>query len=190
MKTRACDFITLYENLSGRVLELLNIDENILELAQIQGKDKSSLRKVLLAPNYPLHKMISTDILVIPWGVRPNVWAPPFADGNLGPHIWIGTPSGNIKLIWDGTKFSSETLSIEIINDEWCMTGEIEHCFTSCNIFCSQEFPSGYKFLKSTGPNAYFEITKINEHQDEQGRTSFYTLLVELLDQKNVIVQE
>jgi len=190
MKTRACDFIPLYDNICGRILDLKNIDENILEGIYLQGKDKSSLRKVILAPNYTLHKIVSTDLLIIPWGVRPNVWAPPFAQGNLGPHIWIGTPDGNVKLIWDGNKFASETLNIQITDDEWCMTGEIEHCFNTCNVFCSQEFPEGYSFLKSTGPNAYFEITQINEQQDDQGRTAFYTILVEMLDQKNVIVQE
>jgi len=190
MKTRACDFITLYENICGRVLALKNIDENILEALYLEGKDKSSLRKVILAPNFQLHKIVSSDLLVIPWGIRPNVWTPPFAANSLGPHIWIKTPSGNIKLKWDGSKFASDTLNIEIIDGEWCMTGEIEHCFETCNIFCYQEFPDGYSFLKSSGPNAYFEITKIDEHQDIEGRTAFYTILVELIDQKGIIIQE
>jgi hypothetical protein len=180
----------LYDNLCGRILALKNIDENILEVIELQGKDKASLRKVILAPNFPLHKMVSTDFLVIPWGIRPNVWAPPFAPGNLGPYIWVETPTGNVKLAWDGDKFASETLNIEVVGDEWCLTGEVTSCFNTCNIECNQGFPEGYSFLKTTGPNAYFEITKIDEHQDGQGRTSFYTLLVELIDQKNVIVQE
>lgn len=190
MKVRSCDFIELYSKLPGRVSKLSNLDENKLGEIDAQGKGKAGLRKVLLSPNYPLSKVVSGDLLCIPWGVRPNTWTPPFAPTGTGPAIWVDTPTGEQKLTWDGEKFVGATITIELVDDEWCMTGEVDHCFGVSTTFVCQEFPTGYSFLKTTGPNSYFEIINFDAEEDDKCRISHYTLTVERLDQRGVIVQE
>lgn len=190
IKRKKCDFIELYSNLCGRVQQLRVIDENVLEEIYPQGHDKSGLRRVIIVPDFPLNKITSSDILVIPWGVRPNTWTPPFATDGLGPQIWISTPTGNLRLSWDGNSFASDRITLNIEENTWCFSGEIDHCFESCGNFCSDPFPEGYSFLKTTGPNALFEITLIDPHEDHLGRIAYYKLLVEHLDQNKVILTE
>lgn len=191
MKIRSCDFIELYSNISGRVSKLENIEENRFQKIPAQGQQKAGLRKVLLTPRYPLSKIVSGDLLCIPWGVRPNTWEPPFTPAGTGPILWIRTPNGDEKLIWDGiSKYVGDSICLSLVDNNWCITGEVEYCFSEYNNFVCQEFPEGYSYLKSTGPFVYFEIVRIDSEEDENCQLSHYTLLVERLDQKGIIVQE
>ena len=171
-------------------MNLRNIDENILEMTEAQGYDKSGLRKAVIVPDFPLTKMTTSDILVIPWGVRPNTWSPPLALDGMGPRVWIETPNGNVRLDWDGNRFVSETLILDVEGNNLLFSGESDFEIESCGSLCNDQFPEGYRFLKTTGPNALFEITKMDPQEDLHGRLSHYSLLIESLDQKNVILTE
>ena len=190
MKVRACDFIDLYQNLCGRVLKLTSAEENRIEEIDAEGQNKSGLRKVIISPNYPLNKMTSGDLLCIPWGVRPNTWVPPNAPTGTGPKVWVNTPSGPQCLTWNGSAFSSDNLAIDLSEDGWCISGEIDYCFGVDTTFVCQKFPVGYSFMRTSGPLAYFQIVRLDAEEDEKCRLSHYTLLVERLDQKGIIVQE
>lgn len=182
-------WITLYENLSGRVLPLRRIDPNDLREPIHQGEVKLGERQVVLTPNYPLTKLKSGDFLGIPWGVRPNTWTPPNVPKGTGPFILIDTPSGNQYLQWDGEKFVGNTITI-LLDGVWKIDGEIEYDFSSDSSFAYQTFPSGYKFKRATGHLANFKIIRIDEHQDNLGRIGFYTLSVEKYDTEGVHLVE
>ena len=114
-----CGQTILYSGLSGRVLHLKDRwQENLLRELYVQGKDKAGIRKVMLTITYPLSKMTSTDYLVIPWGVKPNTFTSPKAPSNVGPYIFLETPSGIVKLVWNGSKYVSQDISLEVEDDE------------------------------------------------------------------------
>lgn len=189
MKLSSCTFIDLYSNLCGRVMPLRKIEENQYGELKTQGEDKAGERKVIITPNCPLEKIISGDVLVIPWGIRPNTWSPPQTPDNMGQALWIKTPTGEKLLKWNNTEYHSDTLTLSKATGSWCFSGEVSHCFTGDNFIC-QTFPSGYNYLRATGPNASFKILKINTHEDPYGLIAFYTLQVEHIDQEKLYLQE
>ena len=70
------------------------------------------------------------------------------------------------------------------------MTGAVTYTFPIDGVnFTCQEFPSGYSFQKKTGPAMYFEIIKIDEQVDGNGRTAFYSLKVDDLKRSNFYSQ-
>lgn len=177
-------------NVSGRVLPLELGDDNMLDDAMFKGEVKKGERVVLLTPTVPLNKMTTGDIISIPWGIRPNTWSPPAAPAGTGPAIIIGSPSGNQLLKWNGTQFAGDTLTLgKDVEDNWCFTGEVEFCFSTTNFIC-ETFPDGYSWVRATGPLANFKIIKLDIHEDDKGRISFYSCQVEHEDQKGLILQE
>jgi hypothetical protein len=190
IKLRSCDFLDLYNNICGRINSLNTLEENKLEETNIEGKNKSGVRTITLTPNFRLTKIRTTDLICIPWGVKPNTWTPPTAPNGTGPTIWVDTPSGEEKLIWDGDEFIGDTITIGIVDGTWQITGAVIHDFGVDTTFVCQPFPTGYAFLKASGPTMFAEIINIDEQQDHLGRTSHYYITVERLDQRNVIVQE
>jgi hypothetical protein len=189
MKLSSCTFIDLYTGLSGRVMPLRKIEENQYGEFKTQGDDKAGERKVVITPNCPLDKIMSGDVLVIPWGVRPNTWTPPTAPQGAGQALWINTPNGEKLLKWQNGEYVSDTLTLSKATGSWCLSGEVSYCFTSDNFIC-QNFPTGYNYLRATGPNASFKILKVNPHEDPYGGICFYTLQVEHIDQDNLYLQE
>lgn len=208
MKTRLCDFIPLYERLSGRVEPLhTRSRETLLTILEVQGQSKSSLRKIIIVPDYPLLKITTSDLIVLPWGVRPNTWVPPQAPLGFGPTLWVKDPSNNIHVLkWDGSKFISDGLVLQYTEEDgWHFSNIVpppedpledpEEPFIdpvdSCSLNCiGRPTELGHIIVKTGGPNAYFEILKMDEHQDHLGRTSHYSFYVDWLDQKNITIQE
>jgi hypothetical protein len=182
MKLEDCTFLELYKGITGRISTLSTDEDNRLEEIYGHGEDIKGLRKVLLTPNYPLYQMLVGDYLVVPWGVRPNTWIPHGLPQGTGYYIWINTPSDPQRLVWNGVGFIGTTINIEKVDDQWCLTGEVEHCFVG-DSFCSEEFPEGYSFLRISGPPAYLKIVAIDEQIDHLGRISFYS--IETVDPKN-----
>jgi hypothetical protein len=190
VKMRSCDFIDLYENLSGRVMPLDSNKETELGIEN-QGMDATDYRQIILTPNKPLTKIKKGDILALPWGIRPNNWSSPTVPEGLSDHVIIKTPTGNKKLKWDTVDtFVGDTISITLTNTTWTMTGDVNYTFPIDGVsFACQEFPSGYYFQKKTGPAMYFEIIKIDEQVDSSGRTAFYSLKVDDLKRSNFYSQ-
>jgi len=189
MKLSDCTFATLYTGISGRVMPLRSVDENQLGILKHQGDDKAGERAVILTPNAPLDQILSGDYLVIPWGVKPNTWSPLGTPAGTGPCIWLNTPTDPQQLCWDGTKFVGDTLELELIEGEWCLSGEVSYCFGTDN-FCCQLFPYGYGFLRASGPEALFKIVHLDSKEDDKGRLSHYNISIEIIDQKYIYVQE
>lgn len=194
VKTRACDFIPLYNNLSGRIEPLHNrARETLISILEVQGQSRESLRKIVIVPDYPLMKVTKSDLIILPWGARPNTWVPPTAPLGFGPFIWVEAPDDTLYLLkWDGSKFASEFLNfLYSVESGWHFSGLTDDQLTDCDIRClGKVTQSGYSIVKVGGPNAYFEVLKMDEHQDHLGRVSHYTFFVDWLDQKNVIIQE
>lgn len=185
-----CGQTVLYTGLCGRVLHLKDRwQENLLRELYVQGKDKAGIRKVMITPSYPLTKMTTSDYLIIPWGIKPNTFTNLKGINNVGPYIFLETPNGIVKLVWNGIKYASADISLESIDSEWCFTGDFNFCYSTNNILC-ETLPTGYNIAKISGPDAYFEIIKINAHEDHLGRLAYYELLVEPLDQEGVVLQE
>ena len=184
--------LELYSNVSGRISPLGSDSENTFEEPAAQGLDKAGLRKVVLTPNQPLNKVISSDILCIPWGSRPNNWVSPKVPYNMSDWIYLNTPGGAETLKWDGVdSYIGNTITITLTDGEWCISGAVTYCFPIENstFFC-QVFPDDYSFIKTTGPTAFFEILKIDEHVDDRGRIAFYTLIVDSLKARGHYIQE
>jgi hypothetical protein len=190
IKLRSCDVIELQSRLYGRVLPLRKIDENSLGMLKANGQAASGERKIILTPSFPIRNVFRGDIISIPWGVRPNTWLPPGLPAGLGPYIWIETPNGPERLEWDGTQYTGNTINLQFNGTQWCLTGAVDFCFDEFDGCSEVEFPDGYSFIRSSGPYAHFEIIRFDEQQDDYGRTAFYTLSVESLDQKDVYLQE
>jgi hypothetical protein len=230
IKLRDCDYILLYSSVCGRIIRLENNRDNWANVPEYQGFDKAGIRKLILTPNFPMTKMTSTDVLVVPWGVRPNTFVSPSAPDSLGPIIHVKTPLGIRVLEWNGLRYSEagvselepvggpsysdfeeqnsedttsepttpeppnpgseeETIQLAKINGSWCFTGMLNFCFNSNNILC-ERLPRGYSIIKSTGPDAFFEILRINTHQDDKGLIAYYELLLDHLKQGNSVLQE
>jgi hypothetical protein len=190
VKMRSCDFIDLYDNLSGRVMPLES--GKTVELSiQPQGMDATDYRQIFITPNKPLNKIKKGDILALPWGIRPNNWISPTVPNGLSDNVLIKTPTGNKKLEWNAVDtFVGDTLNIVLTGTTWSMTGEVTYTFPIANIsFTCQAFPSGYSFQKKTGPAQYFEIKKIDEEVDNEGRLAFYSLKVDDLKRSNFYSQ-
>ena len=190
VKMRACDFIDLYENLSGRVMPLEPNKDTELK-TQPQGMDATDYRQIILTPTKPLNKIKKGDILALQWGTRPNNWTSPTVPEGLSDHVLISTPTGNKKLQWDTVDtFVGDTLSITLSGSTWSMSGDVTYTFPIDGVsFACQEFPSGYSFQKKTGPAMYFEIMKIDEQVDHLGRIAFYSLKVDDLKRSNFYSQ-
>lgn len=94
MKLSSCTFIELYTGLSGRVMPLRKIEENQYGEFKTQGDDKAGERKVIITPDCPLEKMMSGDVLVIPWGIRPNTWSPQLLHQEQGKPCGLTHPQG------------------------------------------------------------------------------------------------
>ena len=170
-------------------MPLRKIEENQYGEFKTQGDDKAGERKVIITPDCPLEKMMSGDVLVIPWGVRPNTWSPPTAPSGAGQALWVDTPNGKKLLKWQNGEYLSDTLTLSKTTGSWCLSGEVDFCFSADNFIC-QTFPEGYNYLRATGPNASFKILKINTQEDPYGDIAFYTLQVEHIDQDNLYLQE
>ena len=143
----------------------------------------------MLFPTTLLNKLTENDIIQIPWGFRPNVFCP--TNAPAGPVIIINTPDGQQRLTFDGTNYVGDTYSINFDGTMWCLVGpDINQCFTAGNFAC-QEFPTGFSFVKSTGPSQDYEILKIDVEIDDCGRISHYVASVELDDKsKRLPIQQ
>lgn len=185
------NWITLYENLEGRVEPLRKIDPNDLRAPKTSGDDKFGERKIILSPRYPLTKILRGDFISVPWGVKPNTFTPPNTPSNLGPTIKIGTPSGDQYLQWNGESYIGTHVSIVNIDGIWVLQpGAAADFFFDEGSFVNQEFPTGYSFKKSTGNLANFKILRIDEQQDNLGRIGFYSCSVDYWDTVGVHLVE
>ena len=192
-----CDTLSLYENIPARIGESRRIEENRLdddEPAPRYGSDRNDERVIMLCPGFPLNNLRAGDFVCIPWGYRPNQLSPvPLLPG-LGPQIWIDTPNGPELLTWvcqaDGTCAYEGSVQIYLNQDsEWCMeiNGQ-EFCFDNFNFMCS-EFPDGYSFIRSTGPEVNYKILKIDAKEDHLCKISHYSVFAEFYDQDCVQIQ-
>lgn len=187
MKVNSCNWLDLYTT-SGRVLPLRNILENRLESTNLSGEAKANERQVILTPDFPLNKMVVGDFLSIPWGIRPNNYVPPSLPNNAGPQVWLKTPTVPQLLTWDGTQYTGSTLTLsKDVNGDWCLTGEVTECI-GASLVCLP-YPTGYGFLKFTGPLADFKILRIDAEEDAEGLIAFYTVYTEYLDRNNEYIQ-
>lgn len=184
MSQTNCDETILYKNVASRVSTLRKIDEN-RENSQSFGLTSANERTVSLRAPYLLNKMTDGDYIRIPWGTRPNVFAPSLAPNNAGPELWIDSPLGKIKLSWDGTKYTDGTVTIsENSGGNWCLVhATLTHCFVGSNFTC-QQFPNGYKFLKYTGPPIDYRIISMDIQEDDMGRIHHYSAYIELNDRE------
>lgn len=191
-----CEYIPLYENVPARIGESRTIEENRLQDSVPHpryGDDKADERKVMLCPNHPLTNFKAGDWLIIPWGQRPNNISPILGLSGLGPNIWINTPTGPELLTWtcqlDGTCSYQGVVEIYQSDDQWCMVYEgQEFCFNGFNFTCS-EFPEGYSFVESTGPQVVYKVLKIDAKEDQLCRLAYYTVFIEFIDQEGVCIQ-
>ena len=115
---------------------------------------------------------------------------PPQCLKATGAVIWINTPLGPQRLLWDGVGFVGDSLTISIVGGEWCISGDVDYCFGDDETFVCKQFPDGYSFNRASGPVLLAEIIIFDEQQDHLGRVSHYRLMVERLDQKGVYIQE
>ena len=184
-KVDSCDDLVLYERINCRVGVLSQVDENELEQNDKQGETKNNERIIILTPKFPLTKVLIGDIITVPWGTRPNTYSPP--NSPAGPVIFIDTPSGRQRLIWNATQnaYVGDTLTI---TQDLVISGEVE-AQLECNLMNST-YPEGYSFHMSTGPRARFKIIKFDTEIDHNGCISFYKALVETENTPGVCLQE
>jgi len=188
IKKPGCEFIELTPPICGRVQPLRTLEENRFEDVNREGKNKAAERILTLTPDSPLCHVMAGDIVMIPWGIRPNTWCPPFSPLGWGPAVYINSPNGVEFLAYDGIKYSnqSETIILSINDDNsWCLIveDELDHCFDDMN--CTN-FPEGYSFNQSGGPYAKFEIIRIDEQQNNCGEISHYNVFTEFVDSKGI----
>ena len=182
-KTDSCNDLVLYERVPCRVGVLRQVDENELEQNRLKGEAKNNERTIIITPKFPLTKVKTGDIVTIPWGTRPNTWSPPSAPG--GPAIYLSTPTGPQLLLWNGTAYVGETLSL---SEDLVLSGEVE-AQLDCGLM-SSTYPDGYSFIKSSGFRARFKILKFDPEIDHNGCISFYKALVETEDTPGIYLQE
>lgn len=197
VKMYDCNHISLYENIPARIGESRSIEENRLQDIlpyPSNGDKKNAEYTVMLCPSFPLSNFKAGDFVCVPYGNRPNNASPVQNLPGVGPNIWINTPDGPELLTWtcmpDGTwSFQGAVQIYQNEDGVWCMAYEDqEHCFSNSNFMCSQ-FPEGYSFVQSTGPDAHFTVLKIDRKEDHNCHLSHYSVFMELRDQEGICIQ-
>jgi hypothetical protein len=184
-----CDFIVLYPKVSCRISSQ-EITSDTLQKTGIEGKTSSDLRKIILTPSDTLRQAKRGDYLQVPWGYRPNNFIPINLSEDMGPWLWLETPSVPVKLIWNNVNsFVGPGYSLNFSIDTWCFSGGVTYCFPEAGSFVCQDFPEGYSLLSFSGPSINYEILRINEHQDNLGKVAFYTVYAEHKDKPEEFIQ-
>ena len=178
----SCELVTLYENVPARIGELREFIENILAPANFGNASADIFRGMFAFPDLP-HKLRRGDLVKVPWGIKPNYfigeWVP------FSPALIFGSPGGNVLLIWDGSQYtgSGYTFSSDY-EGTWCLDGPDlaePYCFETSNPLC-EEFPEGFRFVKQTGPNQFYEILRFENQLDDIGYYHHTRVEMELID--------
>lgn len=179
---KECEEIILYPKVMGRVSELRFFSEN-WETPQMQGLDAARVRRFILGFTSIPTRILRNDFVRIPWGVPPNVYAPPEIPMGFGPHIWINTPVG-IQLL----KWNAQILGY-ISDDQEFIVTPTDSGFTlyydgaedqvSGTIPCAI-WPEGFRFLRFTGPPVDYRILMYKNQLDDFSRYSYTTVQAEL----------
>lgn len=182
----ACEDIVLYEKVPARVGELRKLEENRTS-PKGHGDSASKLRKIQLGGQSIPDKIQDGDYIRIYWGTQPNLQVPIGVPNGYGPWIQIDTPGGIETLKWDGEKWVSENYSLEYAAYEgaWVLLDEEEILAefgtqTQPNIKCGT-FPTGYKFLRISGPPVDYKINQYQHKRDDYGFWHHTSLQVDLV---------
>jgi len=187
--SNSCTDTIIAAKVPARVGLLRKIDDNI-EQVNTQGLDSANERLVSYRTPTPAGTMVG-DFIRIPFGVRPNVAAAMGTPYNIPTYIWIDTPSGEVLLHWNGTKYidKTQTYAVEqngLLPPSWCLydNGVEVACFDG-NFICAA-WPTGYRVIRTTGRPIDYRIIKHDVQTDEQGRIHHYTCYVEIDDKPGV----
>jgi hypothetical protein len=179
---KECEVTLLYEKVMGRSSELRFFAEN-WETPKIQGIDAARVRRFILGFQSIPTRILRNDFVRVPWGVDPNVYAPPDVPMGFGPHIWINTPEGPLLLKWStqSAAYVSDNLETSVTPLDGSFTlfydGADEE--VAGKIPCA-DWPVGFSFLRFTGPPVDYRILMIKNQLDDYSRYSYTTVQAEL----------
>ena len=184
-----CIPLILYENVPARITVLREFTENVL-MPSNMGSDAGHIHRAMLIPTKRLDMLQKGDSIRIAWGTKPNLYVNPRAI--LGPQLWITTPGGNVLLTWDNDKDEyNEDPALRVYrifydNDRWNLTGPSDLSLEFNNPpNCSRStevWPSGYGFIKVTGPPVDYEVLRFEHQEDDRGRYHHTRLEMEAED--------
>jgi hypothetical protein len=177
----------IYQEVPARVGFMLKEDRN-LGVPTGAGMASANEFHVGLGGNFCPSNIQKGDFVRIYWGTKPNLVSDHGIPQGFGPHIQLSTPDGLQTLIWDDDvlgwvnddyslaydeswELSSGDTSVATFGDE----------FAYPNLRCSS-FPTGYKFVRVSGPPMDCQILKLDHKEDDLGRWHHTLLYVEIQD--------
>jgi hypothetical protein len=180
-----CEETILYLNVPGRANNLKKFVEN-RDQVQGFGAESAKIRKFNLFPQTLPQKLINGDYVKVPWGSKPNFYTPQDAPTWGAPHLCISTPDGDRTLQWIDGRYESDDYFLSFDSD-WCLTGpdSFEYCFEvfdfNTSVVC-RSFPTGYRFIKPSGPSIYYKILDFNHEMDDFGAYHHTAVTCDLKD--------
>jgi len=180
---RDCQDTVLYPKVKGRITELREFVENVLQPVSFGAAASNIFRAMLCFDSLP-NLLKRADIVRIPWGIKPNYYMEPGTP--FAPSIVIVTPGGSVVLTWNGSQYIGDGYQLTDESGDWCLTGpDVDHCFSTQNPLC-ETFPEGFSFSVLTGPPIDFEILRFEQALDDVGAYHHTRIEMELVTDNNV----